>query len=215
MAIRHVVQQGDCIASIAFEHGFFPDTIWMHHENDELRKARLDPNVLLPGDEVFVPDKRVDVVKRATDARHVFRRRGVPEVLRIQLLRHGKPRKHTSYSLEIDGVVEQGMTDDDGVVGASIPPAARRGVLTLTDTGESFDLDLGGLDPVTELTGVQGRLRNLGLYRGPIDGVLGAQTERALRRFQELEPDLEPSGALDDATRDALERRARGGSDAV
>ena len=79
------VRPGDCIASIASERGFFPDTIWNDPANESLRTLRKDPYVLQPDDEVVVPDLRPKQVVCATGKRHTFRRRGVqanPEMAR-------------------------------------------------------------------------------------------------------------------------------------
>jgi hypothetical protein len=54
---RHTVRQGDCIASISFRNGFLPETIWNDPNNAELRRTK-HPNILKPGDIVFIPDKR-------------------------------------------------------------------------------------------------------------------------------------------------------------
>lgn len=210
MGKRYIARRGDCISSIAFERGFFPGTIWNHPDNKALRALRVDPNVLFPGDEVVIPDRRQRSESRSTDARHVFRRRGVPEVLSLTLLRHGKPRRGVHYVLIIEERRSEGTTDDAGVLKAAIPPDARRSRLELPGTGEVYELELGTIAPVDELAGVQSRLRNLGFYHGPIDGALGAETARALRQFQESEPDLEPSGAPDPETLKALQRRSRG-----
>jgi peptidoglycan hydrolase-like protein with peptidoglycan-binding domain len=49
----------------------------------------------------------------------------------------------------------------------------------------------------------QVELRDLGLYKGSLDGVLGPQTKRALARFQQSN-NLERTAALDAHTWDAL-----------
>lgn len=54
---KYKVKQGDSICSIAFEHGLFPDTIWNDAKNSSLKQERKDPNVLYPGDVVYVRDK--------------------------------------------------------------------------------------------------------------------------------------------------------------
>jgi len=42
------------------------------------------------------------------------------------------------------------------------------------------------LPPVEHLTGVQARLNNLGFAAGPVDGIDGPRTKRAVRRFQKV-----------------------------
>jgi N-acetylmuramoyl-L-alanine amidase len=55
----HTVKQGDCISSIAHETGFFWETLWNHPDNAKLKQLRKNPNALLPGDVVSIPDQRV------------------------------------------------------------------------------------------------------------------------------------------------------------
>ncbi len=50
---------------------------------------------------------------------------------------------------------------------------------------------------------VQGRLRDLGFYRGPIDGVWGAGTQQAIAAFQQGRG-LDPNGQINPATAGAL-----------
>jgi N-acetylmuramoyl-L-alanine amidase len=73
---------------------------------------------------------------------------------------------------------------------------------------QTLELAFGGLDPITELSGIRARLQHLGYLRGPVDGASDAGTERALRAFQEAQG-LEVTGVVDDATRDRL-REAHG-----
>lgn len=91
MPTEHIVQAGDCIDSIAVRFGFFPDTLWKHGDNAELKEKRKDPNVLAPGDIVVIPDKRVKEESGATEQHHKFKRKGVPAKLRMKLMKPKEP----------------------------------------------------------------------------------------------------------------------------
>lgn len=84
----YVVMQGECIESIAFEHGFYGESIWNDSQNAELKKVRKDHNILYPGDIIFIPDKEENHEHSNSGQRHPFRRKGVPAILRIRLLWH-------------------------------------------------------------------------------------------------------------------------------
>jgi hypothetical protein len=203
---RHLITQGDCVSSIAYENGFFWKTLWGHPGNAELKRLRKDPNVLLPGDTLFVPNKQARTEARNTEARHTFVRIGVPEYLRIALAdAEGKPRAGLKFALEVEGQTTTGATDGEGVVESRIQPNARSGTLTLNPGAEGeevYELMLGHIDPVTEITGAQARLNNLG-FDCPIDGELGPDTQAAIEAFQEKKR-LPVTGNLDDKTRSAL-----------
>lgn len=201
------VQKGDCIHSIAFANGFFPDTIWNLPENAELAQLRKDPFVLQPGDEVAIPDLRPRAETVATGQRHRFVRRGIPLCVRIQLLLGDCVLADAPVDVEIDGVHHELVSDADGWLEIPITPTARRCVLTLED-GDSFELALGHLDPIDSVAGVQGRLQIIGFHDGAIDGEMGAHTVAALQRFQ-LAHGLEPTGEADEATRTKLQELTR------
>lgn len=200
----YLVQQGDCIESIAAAHGLFWHTIWDDPENAELRARRASPNALLPGDRVHVRERRSKEVPGATEERHRFRMKGVPSRLVLVLRREGEPRAGLAYTLFVDdapGIA--GVTGADGKIDQPIPPDARRGRLVLPE-GETLNLLLGHLDPRDEVSGAQGRLHNLGYACGDPDGELGPWTMMALLAFQRHKG-LPATGALDPATAAALE----------
>lgn len=206
MAFDYVVQQGDCISSVAYRFGFFPDTLWNHPGNSSLKRQRRDPNVLLAGDVIHVPDLRGRQLDVAAAKRHRFRRKGVPEKLRIRIEdEEGNPVADAPYTITIDHVQRSGTTDSEGWVIEGIAPDAQNGRLVVGPKGheQEHELKLGHLDPIEELTGVQARLRNLG-YDCPVDGELGEETREALLHFQR-ERALEETGEPDDTTREALQ----------
>jgi hypothetical protein len=205
---KYTVKQGDCIASIAFKHGMFPDTIWDDSKNSDLKKKRKDINVLLPGDELYIRGKEEKEESCASEERHRFRRKGVPEILKLQLLYAGKPRAEINYTIIIDGISVSGATDEEGRLEHPIPPDAKEGELILGED-EKYQLFLGNLDPIHEVSGVQGRLRNLGFYNGSIDGELTDETVQAIQDFQ-VENELEPTGEPDSQTLDMLKKRYGG-----
>lgn len=195
---NYEVQQGDCIESIAFSHGHFWQTIWNHTENQQLKSRRKDHNVLLAGDRVFIPDPRAKHVSGATEQRHRFRRKGVPSSIRILVKDQDKPRANERYMLEIEGQLFPGRTDAQGALKHPIPPNAKRGKLVLGTEGEEYYLKLGNLDPVSETTGLQSRLKNLG-FDCAVTGQLDDQTREAIRAFEQkhgLDQTGEPSSVL-------------------
>jgi N-acetylmuramoyl-L-alanine amidase len=201
---EHVVQPGECVASIAKRYGFFWETLWNLPENSRLKSERKDPNVLLAGDVLHIPELREKEESIAVEARHRFRRKGVPGTFKVRLLHDGEPRADERYVLDIDGELLDGRTDADGWLEVTIPPDAREGRLILPEAGEEYPLQLGHLDPVDTPRGVQQRLKNLGFYGGEIDGEIGSKTRGALLAFQHRQ-NLEATGEIDDATRQALQ----------
>jgi Putative peptidoglycan binding domain len=203
MPTRHTVSLGDCISSIAFRYGFFPDTVWNHADNAELKRTRQDANVLRPGDLVVVPDLRQKEVSKATEKRHRFRRKGVPDVLRLRILdQNDQPVANRPYVLEIDGKSFRGSTGGDGAIEQAIPPDASEGHLTLENWAIKYNLNLGHLEPVSTVAGVQKRLNNLGYECGD-SGELDEGTRLALRKFQ-MANQTRVTGEPDRATQDKL-----------
>jgi len=92
-------------------------------------------------------------------------------------------------------------------VRATINPGARQAIVTFLQTAEKFVFNLGHIDPITEISGVQGRLANLGMYSGPIDGESSQELTEAIRAFQRKNlSESEATGLMDDKTRDKLKQ---------
>jgi hypothetical protein len=85
----------------------------------------------------------------------------------------------------------------------NIPPDARKGKLSLNDGEEIYDLNFGYNDPVNTVSGVQSRLRNLGFYKGEVDG-RAESVAGALKAFQR-DQKLEVTGKINAPTIKALE----------
>ncbi len=203
MPITYTVEQGDCLDSIAFAHDFFPDTIWNHPPNAAIRAERKDPNILYPGDVLTIPDKRINAHAAPTDARHKFRRKGIPKLFSVQVKRpSGSPFKNKPYEFIVDGgPPRKGATDGEGWLRQYIAPDAREAKLMVGGAVKFFDL--GHLDPVSETSGVQGRLRILKFYDGNITGSLDEKTLEAIKAY-ELLHDLEVTGEVSEAIRKLL-----------
>ena len=195
---KYTVKQGDCISSIAYEHKMFPKTIWDHPDNAELKKLRKDPNALFPGDSLVIPEKQLKEEQCQPEQKHSFRRKGVPERLRIKFCvgdyeeEDDTPRKAVPYTLDITTKSgrpvdrREGKTDDKGYLDEPIPPDAIKGKIIL-DEGEDEEVHegmLGHLDPIDTISGVQARLNNLDYDCGDEDGILGPMTRNAIRNFQ-------------------------------
>jgi hypothetical protein len=217
VTIKHRVKAGETLDSIALEYGHLPDTVWLHADNTALRNEREDCNVLLVGDEVVIPDKDAKKVPASTGATHRYRQLGVPTKFSLHLVEDGEPIAHEAYRLDIDGSSVEGTTDAEGFLEEFVPHEVKQAVLVLgtPPNAREFDVQVGVLDPVEEVTGVQGRLHSLGFDCGEIDGEFGERTRQSLIEFQKYIDHPEPEGVLDEDTRkalDALHEERQGGS---
>jgi hypothetical protein len=200
MGHRRAVR-GDSLPSIAAAEGH-PDwrAVWEHPENASLRERRKSPHVLAAGDVVFVPDKTQAEKRVASGSRHRFTVRGATVALKLTLRdRKGSPIANKPFELAVGGVTRTGTTNGDGYLEVRVPVTSREGTLKIA--GVTFPIAVGHLDPVDEPSGLQQRLRNLGLL--PHASPTAAQIEDALRWFQKVN-DLPESGTADAATRDKL-----------
>ncbi len=208
---QHEVAQGETTVQIALEAGHYWSTVWQHSNNAQLRQLRKHHNVLLPGDVLFVPAIRLREVSKATDKTHKFVRKGVPEKFNLQFLDYdNKPLANAPYVLTLDGTNSNGNLDGDGWLRVFVRPDIRSGRIEVGEHGSlaACDLNFGHLDPLSTMTGVQARLRNLGLYDGPIDGQSNELLQEAVRAFR-LAEEMAEGDELTDEVRQRLETKHR------
>ena len=201
----HQVIAGECISSLAEQYGFTPERLWEDDANASLRDQRGDANILAPGDRVFIPERDAKTIECATDQRHRFVRHGVPAKLSLRLVDDGEGLGGRPFVAKVGGKTIEGTSDGDGRVELWIPPRAAKVELVVGegDAAQHFELRLGELDPVDSIRGVQARLDNLG-FECEATGEIDELTREAIEDFQRYIGLANPSGELDDDTRDAL-----------
>jgi N-acetylmuramoyl-L-alanine amidase len=206
---NHTVQQGECLTRIAAQYGFRDyRTIYNDPGNADVRQKRPNPNMLFPGDIIFIPEKARKEVPAATTKVHHFRVPGSRRFLRIVVEDlDGKKLASKPYELEIEGVVVKGVTGADGLIQRPITVDAENGSLTVGHY--TWALSIAHLNPLSDVSdngvsGIQARLRNMGYDPGPIDGIMGPLTESAITEFQADNPPLKVDGICGAHTRARL-----------
>ena len=191
MAEYYTVEQGDHLSKIAKDNGFTDYTvIWDHPNNADLKKQRQNPNVLFPGDQVFIPEMEEKQESGATDKKHTFTINKKTLKLRLVLEDiYEKPIAGAQCALLVEGQTFQLTTDANGKLEQEIPLDAKEGTLTIRGDQTPFANDIipikiGHLDPIDELSGQIARLNNLGYFAGPLAGSDTDALESAVQEFQ-------------------------------
>lgn len=203
----HDVQQGETLIGIAARNGLdSAQTVLDRSENAELKKVRPDPGILKPGDKVFVPNREMRQEACAIDSTHKFVAKK-PKAW-IRLVAHDVDGKvlGKTYELNVWGKIAAGAIPADGILELQVPVDATDGVLLITredGTIDRWELRLGYMDPIAEISGIQARLTNLGFRAGDPTGVLDADTKAAISAFQAY-IGVDVTGAIDDTLREKL-----------
>jgi N-acetylmuramoyl-L-alanine amidase len=182
------------MSKIAHAYGFASYlTIWDAPENRELKERRKNPNILYPGDKLFIPDKETREESRATEKKHSFVRESDNLMLRIKLLDlQGQPVDGHVCALIVEGIPKEIKTKSDGIL--------KMGIFTDHGTGKVQDrgspdpklgfrvlleipLKIGHLDPEDKVSGQIARLNNLGYDAGELpQNTLTDDEEEKLRK---------------------------------
>jgi hypothetical protein len=215
MSTEHVVQPGEHLFGIARAFGFSTHlTIWNHPNNAELKKLRKNPNVLLAGDVVFIPDRETKQLDAPTEQKNTFAAANTDLHLRVKVLDAlDKPRGEPCM-LTGDGFQNQMFELTPGILEGLVPADAKKAEMFFANADKeesavTVRLGVGDLDPVKEPSGQRQRLNNLGYFAG-FDKRSSAQLKFAVEEFQcdhlkEIGKKKE-DGICDEATQDVLRK---------
>jgi N-acetylmuramoyl-L-alanine amidase len=177
VAANHTVAPGEHLASIARKYGFSSyKAIWDHAQNAELKRKRQNPNVIAPGDRLFIPDKEQKQEEASTEQKHRFTLRA--DKLKLRLVVHdasASPIANAECELRVGNQRVELTTDDTGKLEQDITPGDEIAFLTVKDPSSPnleilIPLKIGHLDPVEEESGQRARLINLGYLSAPAAG---------------------------------------------
>lgn len=236
MPTNHKVQPGEYLAQIAARYGITDyRQIWDDPHNAALKVKRPSPNVLNPGDVLFIPDRREKDLGRSTTQVHNFQVDAGPVKLQIVVHDVGdKPVGGAQGRLSLGKRVLDRPADGAGTLEYDLSLDDREGLLKLTaeriaEGQRDVPLVIGGLDALEpepfdpkdaqraarQKAAWQNRLNNLGYFAG-VEPTDEEPFRWALQEFQcehmgkdNSSPAKKPSGVADAETADAL-RKAHG-----
>lgn len=185
MAGYYQARQGDHLSRIAANFGFSGyRSIWDHPNNADLKKTRQTPHILLPGDNLFIPDREVRVETRSTDQRHRFLYPGTPLMLIIVLKDNDyQPLANADCELRVESDSGKLTTNGSGLLQKPIKSQDANGGVVINQTEMEFRI--GDLDPIDSITGQQARLNNLGYSAGRVGAKVDPEQMRsAVEEFQ-------------------------------
>jgi hypothetical protein len=212
MAGNYTVKQGDHVAAIAQQFGFSDyNTIWNDPNNADL-KAKRNPNVLFPGDVIYIPDRDQKVESRSTDQKHQFVKKSTTLKLRLVLEdAYEMPIANAACTLVLGSETRNVTTDGQGKIDEVIPPFTQNAVLLIKDSQtavvyDQINIKIGNLDPVEELSGQQARLSNLGYFWGKVGSPADDDFNSAVQEFQCDNPPLTVDGVCGPQTQTQLKK---------
>ena len=211
-AAEHTVEQGETLASIAIAHKVAYGSVLHAPQNEALLQTRT-PQQLFEGDIVFIPEAPPKSVILEVDRVHTLVVRPPSVRVQVQFLCGGAPRGLEPCTIRVDdGDPIEERLDADGWLRTEVSAAATQLQVTFfpdTEYAEEATLQLGHLDPISEMRGIQQRLNNLGFECGAEDGDAAERTQAALRAFQAATASVPPSGTACSQTLAALSQLHR------
>jgi hypothetical protein len=208
----YVVRQGDYLTAVAHRHDTTVDEIWGLPENAKLVANRPNPEILAPGDLLYLPSPNPRWQSLTVGATNVLNA-SVPVVtLRVVLVdAEGSPLAGKAVTTTPTLGVDPLSTDGAGLLELQVPILYKVVTVVVTETQQHFALRVGTLDPHDADTGVLSRLRHMGHVGEELNFVgmrphlrnldaQGLSLSAAVRSFQAGRGD-EPTGDIDDQLR--------------
>ncbi len=170
----YVIKQGDHLALLAYQFGFDADMVWNDPKNAQQRdrgQLSQDPNILNPTDVLYIPDQNVPPVMKSLTpgSTNTF----VSDVSTLTLTPQFVGADPATYASKAYTVQELDQltglaTDENGIATFKAPVTLATATLIFTDTGETWTLRIGDMDPINALSGIFKRLQNLGYIASSI-----------------------------------------------
>jgi len=195
----HTVVAGDTLLALAAKNGLDSwEDIVNASENASIKDTLTDPGIVKTGISLFIPNKVMKQHPSAIDAKHPFKISRPKAWLRLALKgADGTALAGCKYELTVAGKTTAGTIAADGIIEQAVAIDTTAGALKVWTSHtefEEWELKIGWIDPISEDTGVQSRLANLGF---------GEELTAAVKAFQ-ARLGLEITGTVDDTLRDQL-----------
>ncbi len=151
---KHVVRAGEWFQNVALSYGYVEwKELWYHQDNSALANSRKYPEMLVPGDEIVIPERSLREEPAETEQRHTFQVGCAKDDLLIRLLDdENYPIAGVTYELKLNGLSQftqkNKKTDADGFIEEKIPRSATEGELILPERNVVIILKIGSLHPI-------------------------------------------------------------------
>ena len=120
----YTIVAGDCLYAIGVRVGIPWEKIWNDGNNAELRQKRPDPNIIYPGDVLYIPDMQPRTEQGDTNKRHIFVMKGVVARLRLRLVKPDLSRINKDGRVYTFGHDKDVVTEDPPI-DESVPTIPR------------------------------------------------------------------------------------------
>jgi hypothetical protein len=212
----YVVRAGEYLTAIAYGRGLKPNDVWNDPDNADLKKLRVNPEMLAPGDVLYLPPVvRTWLPLQVGSTNQLVAKPPKVELHVVLSDPAGQPYAGKAVHLDPQVAEVDPTTDGTGLLKVLVPVTVKVLTATIIDDGTTFQIRVGHLDPHDVVTGTVSRLRQLGYigderrllaldrpYLNGIDAVQSSLT-RGIAAFQE-DQGSDVDGACDDDVCDQI-----------